>query len=228
MKMNAELDFQKRQSRRRWLIPGLLLSLGVGICLGLALGSVQLSLPDLIAALTGSGQPVHEKIVMDLRLPRVLIGFIVGACLAASGAILQGVVRNPLADPGIIGVTAGGGLAAVLSMIVFPQFTYLLPAAAFLGALLAALVVYMLSFDQGVSPLKLILAGVAVNALLGAVMNGFMVLYSERVQAVLPFLSGGLNGRSWHHLSFVSPYAIAGLCLCFFAIKPKVREDVRL
>ncbi|BBP93198.1 hypothetical protein BsIDN1_68160 [Bacillus safensis] len=61
MKMNAELDFQKRQSRRRWLIPGLLLSLGVGICLGLALGSVQLSLPDLIAALTGSGQPVHEK-----------------------------------------------------------------------------------------------------------------------------------------------------------------------
>ncbi|WP_338593486.1 iron ABC transporter permease [Bacillus safensis] len=220
MKVNAELDFQKRQSRRRWLIPGLLLSLGVGICLGLALGSVQLSLPDLIAALTGSGQPVHEKIVMDLRLPRVLIGFIVGACLAASGAILQGVVRNPLADPGIIGVTAGGGLAAVLSMIVFPQFTYLLPAAAFLGALLAALVVYILSFDQGVSPLKLILAGVAVNALLGAVMNGLMVLYSERVQAVLPFLSGGLNGRSWHHLSFVSPYVLAGLCLCFFAIKP--------
>ena len=84
-------------------------------------------------------------------------------------------------------MTAGGGLAAVLSMIVFPQFTVFASERRFLGALLAALVVYMLSFDQGVSPLKLILAGVAVNALLGAVMNGFMVLYSERVQAVLPF-----------------------------------------
>lgn len=110
MKMNAELDFQKRQSRRKWLLPGLFLSLCVGVCLGLAVGSVQLSLTDLMAVFTGSGLPVHEKIVMDLRSPRVLIGFLVGACLAASGAILQGVVRNPLADPGIIGVTAGGGL----------------------------------------------------------------------------------------------------------------------
>lgn len=126
--MNAELDFQKRQSRRKWLLPGLFLTLCVGVCLGLAVGSVQLSLTDLMAVFTGSGLPVHEKIVMDLRSPRVLIGFLVGACLGASGAILQGVVRNPLADPGIIGVTAGGGLGAVLSMIVLPQFTYLLPA----------------------------------------------------------------------------------------------------
>ncbi|MGE6630506.1 FecCD family ABC transporter permease [Bacillus sp. NPDC077027] len=220
MRLDVDFDFQKRQSRRKWLFPCLLISLCIAVFLGLALGSVHLSLSDVISVFTSSTNHVHEKIVMDLRLPRVLLGLLVGACLAASGAILQGVIRNPLADPGIIGVTAGGGLAAVLCMLVFPQLAYLLPVSAFLGAFLAAFVVYMLSWDQGASPLKLILAGVAVNALLGAVMNGLMVLYSDRVQSVLPWLSGGLNGRSWHHVSFMSPYALVGLCLCFFVIKP--------
>ncbi|MCY8088102.1 FecCD family ABC transporter permease [Bacillus sonorensis] len=220
MRMQTVLTEEKRNLRRKWLFPVMLAALLLVMFYGLTLGSVHISLADIWAVFTSRSDPVNEKIVMDLRLPRVLTGLLVGASLAASGSLLQGVVKNPLADPGIIGVTAGGGLAAVTCMILLPQYIYLLPAAAFLGAFLASLVVYGLSWDQGTSPLKLILAGVAVNALLGAVMNGLMVVYSDRVQAVLPWLAGGLNGRSWHHLGFMAPYAIGGLVLCLFAIKP--------
>ncbi len=169
---------------------------------------------------TASGPPAHEKIVMNLRVPRVLVGMLTGACLAAAGALLQGVIKNPLADPGIIGVSAGGGLAAIMAMIVFPQLSYLLPALAFLGALITSVVIYGLAWNKGASPLKIILAGVAINALLGALTNGLMVTYSDRVQAVLPWLAGGLSGRSWHHLQFMAPYAITGLALSILAIKP--------
>ncbi len=174
----------------------------------------------MIQALRGQGDEVFQTIVVDLRLPRVIIGLFVGACLAASGAILQGVMKNPLADPGIIGVSAGGGLFAIITMLIFPEYGYLLPVAAFFGAFLTTLLIYALAWDKGASTVKIILAGVAMNALLGALMNGVMVLYSDRVQSVLSWLSGGLNGRSWYHLEWMLPYAVLGIILCLFAIKP--------
>ncbi|WP_020618810.1 FecCD family ABC transporter permease [Paenibacillus daejeonensis] len=212
------MDKLQRTRRRRWLLAGCPLLLVLSMLYGLMYGSVSVPLQEIWPALTGHSN--YSTIVFDLRLPRILIGLLVGASLAAAGAILQGVMRNPLADPGIIGVSAGGGLAAVITMVVLPQFSYLLPAAAFLGAFGASLVVYAFAWDKGSAPVRIVLAGVAVNAMLGAVMNGIMVLYSDRVQAVLPWLSGGLNGRSWHHLSFMAPYAIVGLLLALLAIKP--------
>ncbi|WP_137669976.1 FecCD family ABC transporter permease [Paenibacillus naphthalenovorans] len=214
------MNITQRRLRRKLVITVVPMFLIIVSFYGLTYGSVTISLQEIWAVFHADGQPVHEKIIMNLRLPRVLIGLLVGACLAASGALLQGVMKNPLADPGIIGVSAGGGLAAIISMIVFPQLSYLLPALAFLGALITSLMIYMMAWDKGASPLKIILAGVAINALLGAITNGFMVLYSERVQAVLPWLAGGLSGRSWHHLEFMAPYAITGLILTLFAIKP--------
>ncbi len=187
---------------------------------GLSYGSVSISLKEIWLILTTDIQSAQQTIIMNLRLPRVLVGLLTGACLAAAGAILQGVMRNPLADPGIIGVSAGGGLAAVMMMVLLPQLSYLLPAAAFAGAFAASIIIYLISWDKGASPVKIVLAGVAINALLGAIMNGIMVVYSDRIQAVLPWLSGGLNGRSWHHLSFMAPYALIGLALTFLAIKP--------
>ncbi|MGO4545866.1 FecCD family ABC transporter permease [Paenibacillus sp. 2TAB23] len=187
---------------------------------GLSFGSVSISLREIWIIFTTDSQSAYDTIIMNLRLPRVLVGLLTGACLAAAGAILQGVMRNPLADPGIIGVSAGGGLAAVITMVLLPQLSYLLPAAAFIGAFATSIVIYFISWDKGTSPVKIVLAGVAVNALLGAVMNGIMVVYSDRIQAVLPWLSGGLNGRSWHHLSFMAPYALIGLGLTIVAIKP--------
>ncbi|EHS55742.1 FecCD family ABC transporter permease [Paenibacillus sp. Aloe-11] len=210
-----------QRSRRRtiaWItLPILLLAVSV---YGLAYGSVSIPLQEINQVLLYNHDSTYRTILMDLRLPRVLVGLLVGACLAASGALLQGVMKNPLADPGVIGVSAGGGLAAVITMVMLPQLSYLLPVTAFLGAFLSALVIYLLAWDRGASPVKIVLAGVAINALLGALTNGVMVMYSDRVQAVLPWLSGGLNGRSWHHLEFMAPYAIIGLIASLFAIKP--------
>ncbi|KJD47246.1 FecCD family ABC transporter permease [Paenibacillus terrae] len=210
-----------QRARRRtiaWItLPILLLAVSV---YGLAYGSVSIPLREINQVLLHNDDSTYRTILMDLRLPRVLVGLLVGACLAAAGALLQGVMKNPLADPGIIGVSAGGGLAAVITMVMLPQLSYLLPVTAFLGAFLTAVAIYLLAWDRGASPIKIVLAGVAINALLGAVMNGVMVMYSDRVQAVLPWLSGGLNGRSWHHLEFMAPYAIIGLIASLFAIKP--------
>ncbi|MBE3647731.1 iron ABC transporter permease [Paenibacillus polymyxa] len=210
-----------QRTRRRtiaWItLPILLLAVSV---YGLAYGSVSIPLQEINQVLLHNDESTYRTILMDLRLPRVLVGLLVGACLAASGALLQGVMKNPLADPGIIGVSAGGGLAAVITMVMLPQLSYLLPVTAFLGAFLSAIVIYLLAWDRGASPVKIVLAGVAINALLGALTNGVMVMYSDRVQAVLPWLSGGLNGRSWHHLEFMAPYSIIGLIASLFAIKP--------
>ncbi|WP_017814296.1 FecCD family ABC transporter permease [Paenibacillus shenyangensis] len=211
----------RQRSRRRWLIAILLPVLLVLVSIyGIVHGAVSIPLQELMAVWLYGQESVYRTIVMDLRVPRVLVGLLVGACLAASGALLQGVMKNPLADPGIIGVSAGGGLAAMITMVILPQFSYLLPITAFAGAFITAIVIYVMAWERGASPVKIVLAGVAVNALLGAFTNGIMVIFSDRVQAVLPWLSGGLNGRSWHHLEFMAPYAIIGLLLCLFAIQP--------
>ncbi|WP_201006827.1 FecCD family ABC transporter permease [Paenibacillus glycanilyticus] len=214
------MNIKQRTKRRKLVLSIAPVLVIASLLLGLMAGSMPVALEDIWHALTARGDSPQDTIVFDLRLPRVLIGLLTGACLAASGAILQGVMRNPLADPGVIGVSSGAGLAAVITMVLLPQFSYLLPAAAFLGALLSSVIIYTLSWDKGASPGKIVLAGIALNALIGAVMNGVMVMYSDRIQAVLPWLSGGLNGRSWHHLSFMLPYAAAGLALSFLAIKP--------
>lgn len=191
----------------------------LSIYAGISFGAISIPLVEILQAFQGNGVEMYQTIIFDLRLPRVLVALLVGACLAASGALLQGVMKNPLADPGIIGVSAGGGLLAVITMLVFPAYSYLLPAGAFIGAFLTTILIYLLAWEKGASPVKIILAGVAMNALLGALMNGVMVIYSDRVQAVLSWLSGGLNGRSWYHLEFMLPYAVIGLLLSFFAIK---------
>lgn len=210
-----------KQTKRKYVLlilaPAALLML---IAYGLSYGSVPVPLSSVWQALTSESTAQYETIIVNLRLPRVLIAMLVGACLAAAGSLLQGVMKNPLADPGIIGVTSGGGIAAIVGMLIFPEWSYMLPLIAFAGALITSLAVYLLSWDNGTSPFKIILAGVAVNALLGAAMNAVMVMYSDRVQAVLPWLAGGLSGRSWSHLLFMLPYAAAGLLLSILAIKP--------
>ncbi|MCK0471992.1 iron ABC transporter permease [Halalkalibacter sp. APA_J-10(15)] len=214
------MNIKERQKRRTIAISLAPLLLLLSLFFGLTYGSVTISLQEILMVFFSDEGSLNHTIIFDLRLPRVLIALLVGACLAVSGALLQGVMKNPLADPGIIGVTAGGGLMASLTMLILPQFSYLLPISAFIGAFVTAMMIYFLAWDKGASPLKIILAGVAINALLGAVQNGVMIIYSDRVQSVLPWLAGGLNGRSWYHLDFMYPYALIGLLLSLLAIKP--------
>ncbi|MCE4050938.1 MULTISPECIES: iron ABC transporter permease [Bacillaceae] len=214
------MEYVERKKKRMAVLVSLLLLLLIAIYAGLSFGAVSVSFKELWSVLASGGEGVYEKIVYNLRLPRVIVGLCVGACLAASGALLQGVMRNPLADPGIIGVSSGGGLFAIITMVIFPQYSYLLPFIAFIGAFLTTVLIYMFAWDKGASPVKIILAGVAMNAVLGAIMNGVMVLYSDRVQSVIGWLSGGLNGRSWYHVDIILPYTIIMLLVSLLAIKP--------
>lgn len=191
----------------------------VASVMSLMIGQVSFQLHDIWQGIFSQEDSMARRIVWDLRFPRVLIGLIVGMCLASSGTILQGVMRNPLADPGIIGVTSGAGLAATAIMIIFPEYIGLVPLAAFLGALVAAFAIYLLSWRGGTSPVRIILVGVAINAVIGACMSALMILYSDRVQSVLPWLAGGIQGVGWNQFQMIIYYAVAALFLAIYGIR---------
>lgn len=198
----------------------LLVLLAAGMLLSLRLGSLKLSLTEILDTLIRQTAGIRYQIICNIRLPRILAGALVGAGLAVSGAILQGVMRNPLAAPGIIGVSSGGGLAGILVMLAFPQYSVLLVPAAFLGALVTALLVYLLAWKQGVNPVRLILAGVAVAAMLGAISSAVLLFNAEKAGGVLDFTIGSLTARSWKHLHFSGWYLLAGLgAACLFSEK---------
>ena len=136
--------------------------------------------------------------------------------MALAGCILQGILRNPLADPGIIGVTAGAGLFAMVIMIILPEITNLVPIAAFIGAMVAVAIVFALSWQRGVQPLRMILAGVAVAAFFGGAQTALMVFYSDRIQSTINWMAGGFQGASWSHVSMILPYTLLGLAAVFF------------
>jgi iron complex transport system permease protein len=153
-------------------------------------------------ALFSFDNSTEHLIIRTLRLPRALVAFAVGIGLAVSGAILQGLTRNPLADPGILGINAGASLAAVLLIVVFPSVpTALLPVSAFLGALAGAVSIYLLSWRQGHAPMRLILMGIGLGAIVTA-FTTVLVTFGEinSVSQALLWLTGSVYGRSWEHL----------------------------
>lgn len=191
---------------------GPLALLGAGIVLGLSLGAVSLA-PDRVAeGLVSGDDALAHTIVWDLRLPRVLLAVLVGAGLAVSGGLLQGVTRNPLADPHILGLTAGGGLAASIAVRASPELPQELVAlVAFGGAMIGAAMVYGMSWRGGVSPLRLALAGVAVASLLTAGTTMILVTSNLTTQAALSWLAGGLFGRGWDDLQVMWMYSAVGI-----------------
>jgi len=192
-----------------------LLLIGVTF-ISLGLGATAIGPIEAARALFGMRGSVEHQILWNIRLPRILVAGLVGMCLALSGAILQGVLRNPLAAPNIVGVSSGAGFAGFLILIVFPDHTTLVPAGAFVGALAATSLVYGLAWSRGADPFRLILAGVAVSSLLGAGMSTLMIFYPERVHGVLTFMVGGFSARSWPHFNMLWPYALAGIGTALF------------
>lgn len=206
------------RKKRIWLIIILIILLFLSVFYSLTAGSISISFKEFFADM-GDKESLVYRVVWDLRLPRILVGLLVGMCLAVSGAILQGVMKNPLADPGIIGVTSGAGLAATVIMVLYPDQLHILPLAAFLGAFLTAMLIYLLAWQDGTSIVRIMLVGISINAFLGAIMSCIMILHSDKVQAVLPWLNGGISGVSWVHVEMIVYYAIFALALAFFSIK---------
>lgn len=201
---------------RRW-IP-LLACVALAGALGLALGAVRLSPAEVWHALLDGSAPA-AGIVRELRAPRVVLGFLIGGSLAVSGAALQALVRNPLADPYLLGLSGGAGLGAVLAIAAGVGGAWGIPATAFVGALAAAALVYRLGLGVGgrVDTRALLLAGVVVSGLAGAVMTACIVLSpAEQLRDAFLWLLGGLGRASWPAVgvSFacsIVPLAVIGL-----------------
>ncbi len=147
----------------------------------------------------------HELVVWTFRMPRILVAFMVGAALAVSGTILQGITRNPLADPGILGVTSGASLAAVLMIVWLDVSLEWLPIAAFTGAMVMAVLIFVFTWNGGSSPVRLILVGVGMAAVASALTN-LMIVFGEinQVQQATIWLAGSVYGRGWDHVHTIA------------------------
>lgn len=200
-----------------FLLVGLLV---VSMFISLVFGATTVSLGDIWHTLWASElTDSSSQIIWNIRLPRNIVAALVGACLATSGAILQAVMKNPLADPQIVGVSSGAGLMGVIILILFPGYDYLVPMVAFLGAMGAALMVYALAWKNGIRPSRIILAGVAVSAFLGSGISALLVFFGDRVQGALLWMVGGLAARSWPQVEVLLPYAIVGLIFACMGAK---------
>ena len=189
---------------------------GVSLLISTAKGTADIPFEEIFAILGGTRDTAHAQILWNIRLPRTIVAALVGVNLALSGAILQAILRNPLADPHIIGISSGAGLAGIFIMLVLPGAALLITPGAFVGAMIAAALIYILAWKDGIRPTRIILAGVAVSAFLGAGISAMMILYSDRVQGALMWMVGGLSARTWPHVDMLLPYTIGAglLTLC--------------
>lgn len=218
---------------RHLIILGLVLLSILTPLLALGYGAVSISLSDIIAALTplspaghDSDSAFHAQILREIRLPRVLLGVVAGAALGLSGAMLQTLFRNPLADPGLIGTAAGAALAGAVAMILVQQWLpdvaaflglWLVPLFAFAGAMLALLIVLRLAGHNGhLDPAHLLLAGIAINALVGAGIGLLVYIASDdQLRNFTVWTLGTLAGAHWTAFGL-----LAAVCALTLALTP--------
>ncbi len=180
--------------------------------LSVGYGEYPISPIDVVKTLLGipTANGDYAFIINTLRLPRTIVAFLIGVGLAIAGTITQGITRNPLAAPGIIGVNAGATLAAVSLLILLPNAPVsLLPLAAFAGALTVAILIYLLAWQGGSSPVRLILVGIGFSLIAGALTN-IMITFGEinTVSQALVWLAGSVYGRSWSQVAALLPWIV--------------------
>lgn len=212
----SRLAFRDRPAYKLTVIAVFAVLAVSGFFVGNAAGSMQISLPRVLEVLFENDGSTERMIIWNVRLPRVILASLVGINLALSGAILQGVMGNPLADPGVIGISSGAGLFGIFILVVLPQYQALVPVAAFVGAMLAATVIYLLAWKGGIQPIRVILSGAAVSAMFSAGISATLVFYSDRVAGALDFMNGSLSARSWGDVRTVLPYTCVGLLAALF------------
>ncbi len=186
----------------------------------LGFGAANTTLSDLIEALIGEPGGNYYDILREIRIPRVIAAFFVGAALAVAGAIMQGLTRNPLADPGLLGLTSGSNLSLVLTFVMLPGLSMLgLMLSSLIGAAIGMLLVFGIGMTskKGLSPLKLVLAGSAVSLFLQAIANGIGILFNVSKDLTM-WTAGGLIGVSWQSLIIV-PFILLGLFIAIIYSK---------
>lgn len=199
-----------------------LLATLAAMTVNISVGEYPVPLLDVVRTVLGlpTGNEDYSFIVTTLRLPRMLVAALVGMALGVSGAIMQGLTRNPLADPGILGISAGAGVVAVTLIVVVRDVPAgLVPVAAFGGAVTVAALIYLLAWRGGDSPIRLILVGIGLGAICGA-LTTLMITFGEvyDVQRALIWLTGSVYGRSWEEFWPLLPWVVLGVPLaCLLA-----------
>ncbi|KAB8129695.1 iron ABC transporter permease [Gracilibacillus oryzae] len=201
--------------RQRVIVISLILLIIITAVISLGLGYSSVSFQRIIPTIFGSGTVKEEMVLFDFRLPRILVTILAGMALALSGAILQSITRNDLADPGIIGINAGAGIGVSIFFLYFPieagSFVYVLPIVAFFSAILIAFLIYIFSYTKGmgVQPIKLVLVGVGFSM---ACSGGMVVLISsaedEKVTFISKWLAGSVWGTDWPFIIALLPWLI--------------------
>lgn len=206
-------SFYKASGRYRSVLLGLVLLLPLVVLIAAGLGAYYIP-PQEIPRILWERSEQAYAVLVSVRFPRVVLALLVGALLALSGAVMQGLFRNPLADPGLIGVSAGAALGAAIFIILLPgagfMEVYALPFAAFVGGLLATLAVWFMASSGGrVQILTLLLAGIAINALAGALI-GLLVARAtdEQLRSLTFWTLGGYSGATWGGLASIAPAAL--------------------
>ncbi|TDQ09777.1 FecCD family ABC transporter permease [Pedobacter metabolipauper] len=217
--------------KRKFIYIFLILSLLVSICFSLAMGAMEIPIKEVLLILgtklgicSQVSEPQYETVLNLVRLPRVALGLLVGAALGISGAAIQGIFRNPLAEPGLIGISAGASLMAVLVIVLEVTVLstlssivgyYLVAMGAFLGAAVSAALVYHLSKSEGrPNVATMLLAGIAINALCGA-LTGLITANADEQQlrTITFWMLGSLAGATWQTLFSVLPFILIPLAL---------------
>lgn len=193
------------------------------IVLSAMIGTIQFSVFEILGMIKGQlRRELVNQIIVNVRMPRVITGMFVGMNLAVAGVLLQGILRNPMASPNIIGVNAGAGLAAVIIMTVLPDKIGVIPIASFIGAMSAALLIYLLSnASHRKSTIYIVLAGIAVSNLMSAATSALMMINSDLLEITYSWLLGSLSGRGWTAVHTIWPYSMVALIVALF-ISPKV------
>ena len=206
-----------KMKRRMLILTAFIVLVIIAFMTSLVNGSVEISPAQIFG--NEEISETKRQILQNIRLPRTIVAMLVGVNLSLSGAILQAVMKNPLADPHIIGISSGAGLFGIFVMLVKPEGGYLVTPTAFIGAMLAAFLIYLLAWKDGIRPIRVILAGVAVSAFLGAGISAMLIFYSDRVHSALMWMVGGLSARSWNHVEILYPYTLIGTALTLLSTR---------
>jgi len=175
-------------------------------------GSIDISMWELARGLFTGGNN-NVDVIKDLRFPRIFIAIFAGAALSVSGVLLQAVMRNPLAEPGIIGVSSGAAFMSVLMISIFPTLFFYVPLFAFIGGALAFILVYSFSWKSGLDPLRMILIGVAINAVFTGLLQVFSFTGGSMIEAVGDMTTSDLEMKNWGDVHIIVLYGAIGLIL---------------
>ncbi|WP_183246856.1 FecCD family ABC transporter permease [Anoxybacillus tengchongensis] len=181
----------------------------------IVVGAAETTMKDVWLAVTAPKTNEVATMIYEVRLPREVAAVVVGAALAVAGAIMQGMTRNPLADPGLIGLTAGANAALAVMFAFFPSATYMQTVfACFVGAAFGSLLVFGIGAKQ-FSPFRIVLAGAAISTFLYAVAEGIGLIYKVS-KDVSMWTAGGMMGTTWHELKIVTPFICFALLFAFW------------